>query len=60
MSARVWDVTFVVVALLAAAASARYYVVAVLERDRTLARWAVVGFLLFAIVAVVYFWTMVL
>jgi hypothetical protein len=50
------DVTFVLVALLAAIASARYYVVAVLERERTLARLAAVGFLLFTIAAVVYFW----
>ena len=56
MSTRALDVTFVVVALLAAITSARYYVVAVLERERTLARMAAVGFLLFTIAAVAYFW----
>ena len=56
MSTRVLDVTFVLAALLAAIVSARYYVVAVLERERTLARLAAVGFLLFTIAAVVYFW----
>ena len=56
MSTRTLDVTFVLVALLATIVSARYYVVAVLERDRTLARLAAVGFLLFTIAAAVYFW----
>ncbi len=36
--------------------AARYYVLAVVERDRLLARSAAVSFFLFTIAAVLYFW----
>ena len=56
MSPRTLDVIFVSVALFGALASARYYVVGVLDRDRTLSRAAAAAFLGFGIAAVVYLW----
>ena len=55
----VWvsNVVFVVVAILAALISARYYVVGVLIRDRPLARAAAAMFFVFTIAAVLYIWT---
>ena len=43
---------FFLVALLAALAMARYYVLAVLQRDRVASRWAAAGCLVFGAVAV--------
>jgi hypothetical protein len=43
---------FFLVALLAALAMARYYVLGVLQGDRVASRWAAVGFLAFGAVAV--------
>ena len=43
---------FFLVALLAAVAMARYYVLGVLQGDRVASRWAAVGFLVFGAVAV--------
>lgn len=56
MSAWVWNVVFVVVAVLGALTAARYYVVGVLARDRPLARSAAAMFLVFTVAAVLYFW----
>ncbi len=56
MSARALDIIFISVALLGALASARYYVVGVLIRDRLLSRSAAAAFLGFCIAAVVYLW----
>jgi hypothetical protein len=56
VSPRTLDVIFVSVTLIAALASARYYVVGVLEKDRTLSRAAAAAFLGFCIAAVVYLW----
>jgi hypothetical protein len=53
---RVLDVIFVSVALFGALASARYYVVGVLDEDRALSRAAAAGFVGFCIAAVVYLW----
>ena len=47
MSVRVWDITLILVALCAAGASAWYYVAAVVDRDRPLARLAGAAFFLF-------------
>jgi hypothetical protein len=47
---------FFLVALLAAVAMGRYYVLGVLERDRVASRWAAVGFLAFGAAAV---WSLV-
>jgi hypothetical protein len=47
---------FFLVALVAAVAMARYYVMGVLQRDRVASRWAFVGFLVFGAVAV---WSLV-
>ena len=47
---------FFLVALSAAVAMARYYVMGVLQRDRGASRWAAVGFLVFGAVAV---WSLV-
>ncbi len=47
---------FFLVALLAAVAMARYYVMGVLQGDRVASRWAAVGFLVFGAVAV---WSLV-
>ena len=43
---------FFLVALLAALAMARYYVLGVLQGDRVASRWAAAGFLVFGAVAV--------
>ncbi len=56
MGVRVWDITLIVVALCAAGASAWYYVAAVIDRDRPLARMAGAAFFLFTTAALVYFW----
>ena len=55
MSARALDVIFISVALFGALASARYYVVGGLDKDRPLSR-AAAAFLGFCIAAVVYLW----
>jgi hypothetical protein len=52
----VWNVVFVVVAVLGALIAARYYVVGTVGRDRLLARAAAAMFFLFTIAAVLYFW----
>ena len=56
VSVRILDVALVLVAILAAVASGRYYVLAVLEQDRSLAKVAAAAFFLFAIAAAVLFW----
>jgi hypothetical protein len=56
VSTRTWDVLFVGTAIIAALACARYYVVAVLDKDRPLSRSAAAGFFVFTIAAVLYFW----
>jgi hypothetical protein len=56
VSVSILDVALVLVAILAAVASGRYYVLAVLEQDRPLARVAAAAFFLFAIAAAVLFW----
>lgn len=56
MSDRSWDIVFIAVAVLAALGCGYYYVQGVLDRDSGLARLAASGFLLFSIVAVLYFW----
>jgi hypothetical protein len=56
VSTRAWDIVFIVGALFAALGCARYYVVAVLDKDRLLSRSAAAGFFVFTIVAVLYFW----
>ena len=56
MSPRALHIIFISVALLGALASARYYVVGVLDKDRTLSRAAAAAFLGFCIAAVVYLW----
>ena len=55
MSPRALDIIFVSVALLGALASARYYVLGVLDEDRALSRAAAM-FLGCCIAAVVYVW----
>ena len=50
------DIIFVSVALLGALASAWYYVVGVLEKDRPLSRAAAAAFLGFCTAAAVYLW----
>jgi hypothetical protein len=50
------DIIFVFVALLGALASARYYVLGVLDQDRALSRAAAAMFLGCCIAAVVYLW----
>ena len=55
MSTRTWDVLFIGTALFGALACTRYYVVAVLERDRLISTSAAAGFFLFTIAAVLYF-----
>jgi len=47
---------FFLVALLAAVAMGRYYVMGGLKRDRVASRWAAVGFLVFGVAAV---WSLV-
>ena len=56
MSLRALDIIFVSVALLGALASARYYVLGVLDEDRALSRAAAAMFLGCCIAAVVYLW----
>ena len=56
MSPRTLDIIFVSVALLGALASARYYVVGVLEKDRPLSRAAAAAFLGFCTAAAVHLW----
>jgi uncharacterized protein YbjT (DUF2867 family) len=56
LRAWVWDALFVVGAVLGALVAARYYVLAVVERDRPLARWAAALFFVCTIAAVLYFW----
>ena len=56
MSDRALDVIFVSVALLGALASARYFVLGVLDEDRRLSRSAAAAFLGFSLAAVVYLW----
>ena len=56
MSLRALDIIFVSVALLGALASARYYVLGVLDEDRALSRAAAAMFLGCCIAAVIYLW----
>ena len=56
MSLRALDIIFVSVALLGALASARYYVLGVLDEDRALSRAAAAMFVGCCIAAVVYLW----
>ena len=56
---RVWNVVFIVVAVVSALVAARYYVVGVLARDRPLARAAAAMFFVFTIAAVLYLWRFV-
>lgn len=56
MSDRTWDIVFIGVAIVAAIACGYYYVQGVIDRDRALARLAAVGFFVFSIAAVLYFW----
>ncbi len=56
LSAWAWNVVFVIGAVSGAIIAARYYVVGVLTRDRTLSRWAAAMFFVFTIAAVLYFW----
>ena len=56
MSLRALDIIFVSVALLGALASARYYVLGVLDEDRALSRAAAAMFLGCCIAVVVYLW----
>ena len=53
MSARTWDLVLLAAAILCAVGFARYYIRGVLEEDRTLARAAVVGFLVLGAAAVI-------
>jgi len=56
VSTRTWDLLFVGTAIFGALVCARYYVLAVLDKDRLLSRTAALGFFLLSIVAVPYFW----
>ena len=56
MSDRALDVIFVSVALLGALASAWYFVLGILDKDRPLSRSAAAAFLGFCLAAVVYLW----
>lgn len=56
MSSRAMDIIFVSVALFGALVSARYYVAAVVDRDRPLSRTAAAAFVGFCLAAVVYLW----
>jgi hypothetical protein len=51
-----WDIVFMVTAILSAFICAYYYVAGVLERDQRLARIGAAGFFLFSIAAVLYYW----
>ena len=56
MTTRVWDIIFMVTALSSAIIGAYSYVAGVLQRDRYLARIGAVGFFLFSMAAVLYYW----
>ncbi len=56
MTTRLWDIVFMVTAILSAFIGAYYYVVGVLDRDQRLARIGAAGFFLFSISAVLYYW----
>jgi hypothetical protein len=56
VSDRTWDIVFIGVAIVAAIGCGYYYVQGVIDRDRALARLAAVGFFVFTIAAVLYFW----
>jgi hypothetical protein len=56
MSDRTWDIVFIGVAIAAAVGCGYYYVQGVLDRDRALARLAAVGFFLFSVAAILYYW----
>ena len=56
MSDRTWDLVFIGGAIAAAVGCGYYYVQGVMDRDRLLARLAAVGFLIFSVAAVLYFW----
>jgi len=56
VSTRTWDVIFIGTAIFGALGCARYYVLAVLDKDRLLSRSAAAGFFVFTIAAVLYFW----
>jgi hypothetical protein len=56
VSTTYWDVVIVAGAVFAALVGGWYYVAAVIDRDRTLARLAAGAFFLFTIMAVLYFW----
>ena len=55
VSTGIRDFLILAVALFAMAASACYYVLAVLDQDRALSRAAVVAFLIFGVMAIVFF-----
>ena len=59
VAAGVWNVVFVVGAVVGALIAGRYFVVGVLARDRPLARSSAAMFLVFTIAAVLYFWRFV-
>ena len=56
MSNRSLDIIFIGVAIAAAVGCGYYYVQGVMDRDRLLARLAAVGFIIFSVAAVLYFW----
>lgn len=56
MSDRTWDIVFMGVAVFAALGCGYYYVAGVIDRDRGLARLAAIGFFLFSIAAMLYYW----
>jgi hypothetical protein len=51
-----WNIVFMVTAILSAFIGAYYYVAGVLDRDQRLARIGAAGFFLFSIAAVLYYW----
>jgi hypothetical protein len=56
VSDRTWDIVFIGVAIVAAIGCGYYYVQGIIDRDRALARLAAVGFFVFSIAAILYFW----
>jgi hypothetical protein len=56
MSTRLLDVTLILVALFAAGASAWYFVAAVVDGDRPLARLAAAACFFFCLAALLYYW----
>ena len=56
MTTRLWDIVFMVTAILSAFICAYYYIVGVLDRDQRLARMGAAGVFLFSIAAVLYYW----